>query len=290
MRVAVTGASGFVGQALCPALAARGHQVVAIDRAAAGDLAGLADWSRIVAGVDAVVHLAALAHAHRHSLERLRAVNVEVPLALGRAAAQAGARLIFMSSVKAMGEETRGAALDEESPLAPQDAYGRAKADAETALRAVAALDLTVIRPPLVYGPGVKANFLALMRAIARGWPLPFASIANRRSLVYVGNLADAVVRCVESPGAAGRTYLVADGRAGSTPELCRALGEALGRRARMFAFPPALLELAPPLKKLTRSLEVDDRAIRRELGWAPPVAFGEAIGRTAAWLRASGH
>jgi nucleoside-diphosphate-sugar epimerase len=156
-------------------------------------------------------------------------------------------------------------------------------------LRAVPGLSLTVLRPPLVYGPGVKANFLALMRAVARGWPLPLANIENRRSLVYAGNLADAAVRCLESPLAAGKTYGVADGAPLSTPALCRALGAALGRPARLFPCPPALLEFAPPARKLTRSLVVDDSALRRELGWAPPHTFDEGLRLTAGWFQTQG-
>ena len=286
MRVVVTGASGFIGQALVPALQAHGHAVVALDRAAIGDIAAVADWSRRLAGAHAVVHLAAIAHA-RADAARLHAVNVEVALAIGKAAAATGARMLLMSSAKVHGEETLDAAFDESSPFLPRDAYGRAKAEAETALRAIRGLSLTALRPPLVYGPGVKANFLALLRAVERGWPLPFASIENRRSFVSAGNLADAVVRCLEAPQAAGRTFVVADGAPLSTPALCRALGAALGRTARLFAFPPALLELAPSARKLTRSLVLDDGAIRRELGWAPPQAFEEGLRRTAEWFRA---
>lgn len=290
MRVVVTGASGFIGRTLCPALRARGHQVVALDRAATGDLAAFTGWPGQLAGGDAVVHLAALAHARGVDEERLRAVNVEAPLALGRAAAAAGAKMLFMSSAKVLGEETAGSAFDESSPLAPQDAYGRAKAAAEGALRAVSGLALTVLRPPLVFGPGVKANFLALLRAVARGWPLPLASIANRRSLVYVGNLADAVLRCLETPRAAGKTYLLGDGAPVSTPALCRALGVALGKPARLFRCPPSLLEIAPAAAKLTRSLVVDDREIRRELGWAPPHSLEAGLRLTAEWFRAQGR
>ena len=299
MRVVVTGASGFIGQAVAPALRARGHEVVALDRAATGDLAGFAGWPAHLAGADAVVHLAALAHSRDVDESRLRAVNVDAVLALGRAAAAAGAKLLFMSSVKvlgeetpiaAFGEETPGAAFDDASPPAPQDAYGRAKAAAESALRAVPGLALTVLRPPLAYGPGVKANFLALLGAVARGWPLPLASIDNRRSLVFAGNLADAVVRCLEAPAAAGKTYCVSDGAALSTPALCRALGAALGRPARLFACPAALLEIAPAARKLTRSLVVDDSAIRRELGWAPPYTFEEGLRLTAGWFQTQGR
>ena len=289
MRVVVTGASGFIGRAVVPALRARGHEVTALERAATGDLAGLVDWPAHLAGAGAVVHLAALAHLRDADEARLRAVNVDAAVALGRAAAAAGARMLFMSSVKVLGEETPGAAFDESSPLAPQDAYGRAKAAAETALRAIPGLALTVLRPPLVYGPGVKANFLALLRAVARGWPLPLAGIQNRRSLVFAGNLADAVACCLEADKASGRTYGVTDGAPLSTPALCRAIGDALGRPARLFSFSPALLEIAPPARKLTRSLVVDDSAIRRELGWAPPHGIGDGLRLTGAWFRAQG-
>lgn len=289
MRIVVTGASGFIGQTLCPALRARDHEVVALERAATGDLAGYEGWPVHVAGADAVVHLAALAHSRGLAEARLRAVNVDAALALGRAAAAAGARMLLMSSVKVLGEETPGPPFDAMSSPAPQDAYGRAKAAAEAALRAVPGLSLTVLRPPLVYGPGVKANFLALMRAVARGWPLPLASIRNHRSLVYVGNLADAVIRCLESPLAVGRTYGVTDAAPLSTPALCRALGAALGRPARLFPCPPALLELVPPAKKLTRSLVLDDGAIRREFGWTPPHTIEAGLRLTAGWFRSQG-
>jgi nucleoside-diphosphate-sugar epimerase len=191
-----------------------------------------------------------------------------------------------MSSVKVLGEETPREPFDESSLPAPQDPYARAKADAEQELRAVSGLALTIMRPPLVYGPGVKANFLALLRAIARGWPLPLASIQNRRSFIYAGNLADAAARCLESPLAAGRTYGVTDGAPLSTPALCRALGAALGRPARLFPFPPVLL----PVGKLTRSLVVDDSALRRELDWRPPHSAEEGSRFTAGWFLTQGR
>ena len=284
MKILVTGASGFIGGTLCPVLAARGHEVRALNRGTTGDLSRFSEWPRALEGIDAVVHLAAIAHVRGTDERRMRAVNVDLPLALGRAAAQAGVPLLFMSSAKVHGESTVDRPFDGSSLLAPEDAYARAKVDAETGLRALEGLNLTVIRPPLVYGPGVKANFMILLRAIARGWPLPFAGVENGRSLVSAANLADAAARCVEAPAAIGRTYLVSDGPAVSTPALCRALGAALGVPTRLFPFPSALLELAPPMRKLARSLELDGGAIQRELGWLPPHTFGEELRKTAAW------
>ncbi|MBC7803158.1 MAG: NAD-dependent epimerase/dehydratase family protein [Candidatus Parcubacteria bacterium] len=285
MRVVVTGASGFIGRAVLPALRARGHEAVPVDRAATGDLAGFTGWTSLLAGSDAVVHLAALAHSRQVNEARLRAVNVDMAHALGRAAAAAGVKMLLMSSVKVHGEETAERPFDASSPYAPCDAYGRAKAESEAALRNVPGLALTILRPPLVYGPGVKANFLALMRAVAHGWPLPLASVENRRSLVYVGNLAHAAVHCIESTFAAGRAYCVADGAPLSTPSLCLALGAALGRPARLLPWPAALL----PARKLTRSLELDDSALRGDLGWAPPHSFSEGLRLTAEWFLSQG-
>lgn len=293
MRINVTGASGFIGHVLVPALAARGHAVKPLGREVLGDIARNSDWAQTVADTGAVVHLAALAHRRGVGETLLRAVNVDAPVALGKAAAKAGIRLIFLSSVKALGEETAGTPYGGSSPAAPRDAYGRAKADAERSLRAIEGLKLTVLRPPLVYGPGVKGNFLALLRAADRGWPLPLASVRNRRSLVYIGNLVDAIVRCVEAPESTGRTYLVSDGAPVSTPDLIRALARALDRPPRLLPFPPRLLELVGSLvgrgatvQRLTRSLEVDDSAICGELGWRPPYTFEQGICLTAQWFR----
>jgi nucleoside-diphosphate-sugar epimerase len=256
LKVAVTGASGFVGRTLCAALAA-GHEIVAVEKA------------------NAVVHLAAIAH-RRASREELRKVNVDFAVQTAEKAAAAGASFVFLSSVKVHGETSR-APFREDSPLAPQDAYAESKARAEERLRAIPGLRLAVLRPPLVYGPRVKANFLALLNAVARGVPLPLASIRNRRSLVYVGNLAAAIIACLGKEG----TYLLSDGEPLSTPQLCREIGDALGRPARLFAWPPGLLP-----GKLAASLEIDDSLIRRTLGWQPPVTRAHGLRQTAGWYR----
>jgi nucleoside-diphosphate-sugar epimerase len=256
MRVYVTGASGFIGSHLCPALAAAGHEL-----------------RSSVEGCDAVVHLANIAHTSASPRE-LHRVNVEGTIAQAQSALAAGARrFVYLSSIKAARAD---------------DAYGRAKAIAEQALLQLDGLEAVILRPPLVYGPRVRGNFLSLMRAIGRGWPLPLASVSNRRSLIFVGNLVDAIVRCIEGP-AVRKTYGVSDGAPVSTPELCRALGRALGRPARLWPFPPALLRLAPGAARLAESLEVDDRAMREELGWRPAFTFDEGLRRTAEWYRAQG-
>jgi nucleoside-diphosphate-sugar epimerase len=267
MRVLVTGLGGFIGSSLGPLLESHGHEV----RGAGREVRELAQAFR---GCDAVVHLANIAHADADPALLWR-VNVE---GTGRAAELAAAsgvrRFLYVSSVKA-GEQN--------------DHYGKAKLAAEAAVSAVAArsgLEAVILRPPLVYGPRVKANFLALMRALDRGRPLPFASIENRRSLLYVGNLCDAIARCLEAEAPDGRTFFVADGAPVSTPQLCRAIGDALGRPARLFPFPVSLLELIPTLRRLTRSLEVDDSAIRRDLDWQPPYTLEQGLRATAAWYR----
>jgi UDP-glucose 4-epimerase len=256
MRVHVTGARGFIGSFLTAELAKAGHVLAA----------GVAD-------AQAVVHLAAIAH-RRASPAELDEVNVRRAERVAREAAAAGAHFVFLSSVKVHGETSK-APFTECSPIAPGDAYAKSKARAEEALQAIAGLRLAVLRPPLVYGPRVKANFLALTSAIARGWPLPLAAIENRRSLIYVGNLADALIRCLGVQG----TFLVSDGQAVSTPQLCRELGEALQRPARLFSFPPALLP-----RKLAGSLEVDDSALRRALDWRPPFTRQAGLKETIDW------
>ncbi len=271
-RIVVTGARGFIGVHVCRALAAAGYEVHGASREEWGDLTAPHDFAPLFEGAQAVAHLANIAHAAVPEAE-LRRVNVEGTRRQAEQAAAAGVRrFVYLSSAKA---------------AAPEDAYGRAKLAAEQALAGVTGLEAVVLRPPLVYGPGVKANFLVLMKAVARALPLPFAGIENRRSLVYVGNLCDAIIRCLEAPQAACKTYFVSDGVPVSTPDLVRAIARALGKPARLFPFPPRLLDLVPPLRRLTRSMEVDDSAIRRELGWRPPYTFEQGLRATADWYLA---
>jgi len=303
-KLLVTGASGFVGGALIAEALARGVPVRAavrrpdahspVERVVVGPVHGKTDWSKALQGCGVVVHLANLAHTPS-SIAELERVNVAATLQLAQQADEHGVkRLIFLSSIKAIGDESRERALREDDPPEPTDAYGRAKLNAERGLQAVSSrtgLRVTVLRPPLVYGPSVKGNFAALLRTVARGYPLPLASIQNHRSFIYVGNLVDAILRCTAPSDSEWRTYHLSDGQPVTTPDLVRALAVGLGRSARMFPFPPALLELLATIlghgstaKRLTRSLEVDDTAIRSELGWHSPFSFDEGIRSTTQW------
>ena len=305
-KVLVTGATGFVGralvgEALARRLPVRGAVRTAGSRCGAesvivGEAHAAADWSGALQGCESVVHLANLAHASAGA-EQIQRINVDGTLRLAEQAHECGLRrLVFVSSIKALAEASGDRPLREDDAPAPCDAYGRAKLAAERALRRfslASGLEVSILRPPLAYGAGVRANFLALLRAIARGLPLPVASIDNRRSLIYLGNLCDAILACVLAPQAAGRTYHVSDGAALSPPALVRAIAAALGRPARLLPCPPALLEsLAAAIgrpetaKRLTRSRELDDSAIRHELGWQPPYSFTAGLDQTVRWFR----
>jgi nucleoside-diphosphate-sugar epimerase len=306
-RILVTGAAGFIGGALCRALVARGHAVLGAIRGAAAPIAGVefcavgeigprTDWSKPLAGIDIAIHLAN--RAHRSRLDPSAVVEAEAADALARQALAAGVRrLVHMSSVRAMGEATRpGKPFRAGDAPRPHDRYGRSKLGTERALSAVvrgSGLELVVLRPPLVYGPGVKANFRALIRLAGSGLPLPFANIDNRRSLIFIDNLVDlAALACVH-PAAAGRVLLARDAMDLSTPQLLRALADGLGRPARLFAVPGAAFAMlrrlpgfGPRFARLTLSLQIDDSATRDALGWAPEIAPEQALLQTAAAFR----
>lgn len=310
MHILVTGASGFVGAALCRELLARGHAVraamrrlVAATQVPPGmqqilvqDVAGEFDRRDLLKGVDTVVHLAAIAH-RAASEEELRRVNVEAPVRLAEAAAGRIRRFVLMSSIKVHGEDSGAGAFSEADAPHPQDQYGRSKADAERALEAVAArsgMELVLVRPPMVYGPRVKANFLRLLGWVASGLPLPFAGVRNRRSLIYLGNLIDVVARAIEHPNARG-AFLVSDAEVVSTPELVSRIARALARPARLLPVPPALLRLTGTLlgrggeiRRLTGSLVADPSRTRMLLDWRPPHSLEEGLLETAAWFKTS--
>jgi nucleoside-diphosphate-sugar epimerase len=297
-RILVTGAAGFIGRALCVGLVERGHTVHGRSRRPAepipgielrpiGDIGPTTDWSRHLDRIDIVVHLANRAHrSGRGAADHNEAESARV---LAHSTAKAGVRrLIYMSSVRAMGEATLpGAPLRATDPPRPRVPYGRGKLAIERALLAAAResgrIEIVILRPPLVYGPGVKANFRALMRLVASGLPLPLAGIDNRRSLIFIDNLVDLVGRACLHRGAAGR----------STPELIRLLAAGLDRPARLFGVPqPALAVLrrfpmlGPLLARLTISLQVEDAETRAALDWRPPVSPEIGLAATAAAFR----
>jgi nucleoside-diphosphate-sugar epimerase len=266
------------------------------------DLGPDTDWSAALAGVDAAVHLAARVHVmHDPSADPLadfRRVNVLGTETLARSAARSGVRrLVFVSSIKAMGERTlTGQSFEENDQAEPVDPYGISKWEAEQALARIGretGLEIVILRPPLVYGPGVRANFLGLMKLASLGLPLPLAGLDNRRSLVYVHNLCDAIVRCTLDPRAANQLFLVADDEPLSTPELIRALAPSLAAKPRLLAVPPAVLQVAAKLTgqsavfaRLSESLVIDSSKIRAHLDWTPPFSARRGLAETAQWYR----
>ena len=306
-RILVTGAAGFIGRALCVGLVERGHAVLGLSRRPAepipeielrpvGDIGPTTDWSGHLDRIEIVVHLAN--RAHRSGREPGDHNEAQAARVLAHSAAEAGVRrLIHMSSVRAMGEATPpGAPLRATDPPRPREPYGRGKLAIECALQAAAresGIELVILRPPLVYGPDVKANFRALMRLVASGLPLPLAGIDNRRSLIFIDNLVALVGRACLHPGASGRVLLARDGADLSTPELIRLLAAGLERPTRLFGVPqPAfavlrrLPMLGPLFTRLTLSLQVDDAETRAALDWRPPVSPEIGLRATAAAFR----
>jgi len=310
----VTGANGFVGRAVCRNLLAHGFQVRAALRNPAAapvgteavrieDIGPGSDWRAALAGVEGVIHLAARVHVMREEeadpLAAFRYVNSFGTRTLAEQAAAAGAqRFIFLSTIKVNGEATApGHPFTAWDQPQPEDAYGRSKYEAEEGLRGLAletGLKVAVIRPPLVYGPGVKGNFLQLLRLAMREWPLPLGAIENRRSLVYVETLADLVRTCAEEGAPLPfEIFLVRDGEDLSTPELVRRLTLALGKKARFISISERMLALAGRLsgrsgviERLTGSLTVDDGPTRERLDWQPPFSVDQGLSETALWFR----
>ena len=305
MKILVTGANGFVGKSLCAELSLRGHAVrmasrVAVDEFAnfeqviSGSIGPDTNWLSALNDLDAVIHLAARVHVMKDTaadpLAEFRKVNVAGTLNLARQAAAMGIkRFVFLSSVKVNGEYTlSGQAFTELDIAAPQDAYGVSKHEAEMGLRQIAlttGMEVVIIRPPLVYGPGVKANFAALMRAVQRGWPFPLGTVHNQRSLVALGNLVDFIVACTVHPHAANQTFLVSDGQDLSAAELVQGLARAASVSAYLLPVPVWVLQAAAALagkgdamQRLCGNLQVDTSKARKLLDWMPPVSVNDGL------------
>ena len=308
--VLVTGATGFVGKALVRSLSedpsfrvrAASRQSISfdntIDSVASGDLGGSTDWSRALDGVTAVVHLAARVHVMRERsadpLTEFRKANVDGTLALARQAAAAGVkRFVFLSSVKVNGEKTDDHAFSERDQPRPADPYGVSKHEAELGLLRIGketTMQVVIVRAPLIYGPGVKANFRRMMSWLHRGLPLPFGAIDNRRTLIGLDNLVDLLRTCLIRPRAANQTFLAGDDEDLSTTDLLRRLGLALGTPARLIPVPPrvlrfglATLGLGEEAQRLCGSLQVDSSRARALLDWHPPATVDAGLRKTAA-------
>lgn len=309
-RIMVTGGSGFVGRTLLERLYQDGYGLIAPSRtplaqAPAGVVnplvAGLAadvDWSASLEGAAVVIHSAARVHVMNDTaddpLVEFRKANVDGTLSLARQAAAAGVqRFIFISSIKVNGEGTElGYPYRADDTPAPQDPYGVSKMEAEQGLRALAAetgMEVVIIRPVLVYGPGVKANFRSMMSWLRKGIPLPLGATGNKRSLVAVDNLVDLIATCIDHPAAANQTFLVSDGEDLSTTQLLQRMGSALGRPARLLPVPASLLQAGAAMlgrraiaQRLCGSLQVDICKTRERLAWAPPVSVDDALRKTA--------
>jgi nucleoside-diphosphate-sugar epimerase len=312
-KILVTGASGFVGSALCSSLLAQGFAVRAavrslgsmssadsLDVVAVGEVGAHTDWSAALAGVDCVIHCAARAHVMHEieadALAAYRAVNVAGTQHLAEQAAALGVRrLVFLSSIMVLGIHTngRGPFFVSDEP-APVEDYAISKWEGEQALWAVSArtgLEVVVVRPPLVYGPGVKGNLLRLTSLVARGLPLPLGAVHNQRSLVGLSNLVDLLRLCAVHPAAAGQMLLVSDGQDLSTPHLIRLMAEGMNRPARLLPVPVALLQAGGSLlgkrgeiDRLVGSLQVDSGYTQAQLGWTPPVSVEDGVREMARW------
>jgi len=313
MNFLVTGANGFIGHTLCSTLAKKGHAIRGafrspencieyknyVDCVAVGDIGPDTDWTQALSGIDIIVHLVAKVHVLQKSsvnqLDDYRKVNTKGTERLADMAAKAGVkRFVFMSTVKVNGEWTKDKLFTETDLPHPEDPYAISKWEAEEALLKISketGLEVVILRPPLVYGPGVKANFLRLLQLVDRNIPLPFQNINNRRSFIYIGNLVDAIIACCSNPNAKGETFLVSDNEDISTPDLIRMIALAMNKKNRLFPFPQSLLRMIgalagkkEELDRLFSSLCVDSRKIRKVLNWNPPFSMKEGIHETVKW------
>ncbi|MFJ5445049.1 UDP-glucose 4-epimerase family protein [Methylobacillus methanolivorans] len=306
-KILMTGASGFVGHHLLKTLrSAQSVQVVCAGRRAqissptidyvVDKINNITSWSSAMAGVDVVIHLAARVHVmrdeHPNPIQSFRDTNVDGTLNLARQAAQAGVRrFIFISSIKVNGEQTPAARPFRASDVPnPQDLYGISKYEAEQGLLELAeetGIEVVIIRPPLVYGPGVKGNFASMMKWVQAGWPLPLGAIDNRRSLVSLDNLISLIITCIDHPAAANQVFLASDGEDLSTSDLLRRLADAAGVPSRLIPVPAGVLRTGLSLigkgaiaQRLLGSLQVDIAKTQQLLGWTPPITADEGLRR----------
>lgn len=310
----VTGGTGFVGSALLKRLLKDGFEARACARRSLPtelkgaqyhpirDMTASTDWNAALMEVQAVVHCAARVHVMQDNatdpLQAYREVNVKGTLKLANQAAQAGvSRFVFVSSIKVNGEATQpGRPFSADDLPSPLDPYGLSKLEAELGLRAIEAqtgMEVVIVRPSLVYGPGVKANFAAMMRWVARGMPSPLGAIQNARSMVALDNLVDMLVTCIKHPAAAGQIFLVSDGEDVSTPDLLRRTAKAMGKKAILLPVPAPVLEWGATVlgkravaQRLCGSLQVDMTKTRQLLGWSPPLTLDQGLKQAVEWMK----
>ena len=316
--VLVTGADGFIGKALCAEMVSRGWNIRAAVRTKekiknlpgeiqiieTGPIGPDTKWRDALNNVDAVVHLAGRAHIMDDSssdpLLEYRIVNTAGTECLAKAAAGKGIRrFIFMSTIKVNGEGGTDPYNENDTPD-PKDPYSMSKWEAEIKLTEISSetgMEIVIIRAPLVYGPSVKANFLKLLKAVDKGIPMPFAGIKNKRSMIYIGNLVNLIITCINHPKAAGETYLVSDSEKISIPELISRIGDAFGKPGRLFYTPLFLLRLfgiaagkSREIERLTGTLTIDSSKIRKELNWTPPFTLVQGLKETAEWYKTTFH
>lgn len=304
MKILVTGASGFVGSAVCRQLKAESKNFLPVHRndhhlgSAMGNLNGSTDWRKALKEISHVIHTAARVHVMKEkdsdSLSKFREVNVEGTLNLARQCAESNVkRFIFISSIKVNGKQTiKGMAFTEKDKPEPCDPYAISKYEAEEGLRNMATetdMEIVVIRPPLIYGPGVKANFLSLMKLVKTGFPLPLGGIDNKRSLVSLDNIIDIIITCLTHPRAGNQTFLVSDGEDLSLTQLLKRLASAMDVPSRLISVPSPCLQFGFRIigkkfiaDRLFGSLQIDNTKIKTMLNWSPILNVDEALRKTA--------
>jgi nucleoside-diphosphate-sugar epimerase len=309
-RVLVTGATGFIGRSVLWCMdkaehvkcmgTSRGAPPIDIEdrpnTISVGALDGSTDWSSVLSGMNVVIHTAARTHILKEEVSEplcaYRKVNLDGTLNLAQQAADAGVtRFIFISSIKVNGERTFfGEPFNTRMDLSPTDPYAISKFEAEQGLRKLAAstgMEIVIIRPPLVYGPGVKGNFASMIKLVGKGLPLPLGAVHNKRSLVALDNLVDLIITCIDHPGAANQTFLVSDGEDISTTELLQGVAQAMGKSSRLIPVPACLLQFAATLlgkkavaQRLLGSLQIDISHTQKCLNWTPPLTVKQGLQR----------